>query len=264
MRRKGVPARGARASRAGRGPKGTRSLSRRRTGRGTPPGRSPTPRSTPRPTRGGRRRARRSRTPPPDVPAARRRRQEGAPPPPPDDHSERQLEGHRHQRSRPHQHADRPFANPQPVQVRGKKDEDHGVKGIEKVRRVQENVVAVVEGGGRGGHGRGDFTTCDPGLPPFAAFEENGRMSQPLRLALAQVNATVGDIAGNVRTIHAACGRAREAGAHLVVFPEMVLPGYPPEDLLLRASFVEENLAAWRGVAGRVRGGPRGAGVGGG
>ena len=78
-------------------------------------------------------------------------------------------------------------------------------------------------------------------------------MSQPLRLALAQVNATVGDIAGNVRTVLAACGRARDAGAHLVVFPEMVLPGYPPEDLLLRASFVEKNLAAWREVAGSVR-----------
>ncbi|MDD5762819.1 MAG: NAD+ synthase, partial [bacterium] len=48
--------------------------------------------------------------------------------------------------------------------------------------------------------------------------------------------------------------RAREAGAGLVVFPEMAIPGYPPEDLLLRASFVEENLAAWREVAGSVRG----------
>jgi NAD+ synthase (glutamine-hydrolysing) len=79
-------------------------------------------------------------------------------------------------------------------------------------------------------------------------------MSQPIRLALAQVNATVGDIAGNVRKVLSACGHAREAGADLVVFPEMVLPGYPPEDLLLRASFVEENLAAWREVAGSVRG----------
>ncbi|HEX2709418.1 MAG TPA: nitrilase-related carbon-nitrogen hydrolase, partial [Candidatus Deferrimicrobium sp.] len=79
-------------------------------------------------------------------------------------------------------------------------------------------------------------------------------MSKPLRLALAQVNATVGDIAGNVRKVLSACGRAREAGANLVVFPEMVLPGYPPEDLLLRASFVEENLAAWREVAGSARG----------
>jgi NAD+ synthase (glutamine-hydrolysing) len=79
-------------------------------------------------------------------------------------------------------------------------------------------------------------------------------MTQPLRLALAQVNATVGDIAGNVRKVLAACGRAREAGAQLVVFPEMVLPGYPPEDLLLRPSFVEENLAAWKEVAASVRG----------
>ncbi len=79
-------------------------------------------------------------------------------------------------------------------------------------------------------------------------------MSKPLRLALAQVNATVGDIAGNVRKVLSACGRAREAGADLVVFPEMVLPGYPPEDLLLRVSFVEENLAAWREVAGNTRG----------
>ncbi len=79
-------------------------------------------------------------------------------------------------------------------------------------------------------------------------------MSKPLRLALAQVNATVGDIAGNVRKVLSACDRAREAGAHLVVFPEMVLPGYPPEDLLLRPSFVEENLAAWRKVAGSARG----------
>ncbi len=79
-------------------------------------------------------------------------------------------------------------------------------------------------------------------------------MSQPFRLALAQVNATVGDIEGNVRKVLAACVRAREAGANLVAFPEMVLPGYPPEDLLLRHSFVEENLAAWREVAKSARG----------
>ncbi|HLO10038.1 MAG TPA: nitrilase-related carbon-nitrogen hydrolase, partial [Desulfobacteria bacterium] len=79
-------------------------------------------------------------------------------------------------------------------------------------------------------------------------------MSKPFRLALAQVNATVGDIAGNVRKVVFFCDRAREAGATLVVFPEMVLPGYPPEDLLLRASFVEENLAAWREVAENARG----------
>ena len=79
-------------------------------------------------------------------------------------------------------------------------------------------------------------------------------MTRPLRLALAQINATVGDIAGNVRKILAYCDRAKEAGARLVVFPEMAIPGYPPEDLLLRASFVEENLAAFREVAGSVQG----------
>jgi NAD+ synthase (glutamine-hydrolysing) len=79
-------------------------------------------------------------------------------------------------------------------------------------------------------------------------------MTAPLRLALAQVNATVGDIAGNVRKVLSACGRAKEAGARLVVFPEMVVTGYPPEDLLLRASFLEENLAGWREVAAGVRG----------
>jgi NAD+ synthetase len=79
-------------------------------------------------------------------------------------------------------------------------------------------------------------------------------MTHRLRLALAQVNATVGDIAGNVRKILSACDRAKEAGARLVVFPEMVVTGYPPEDLLLRASFLEENLAAGRKVAGSVRG----------
>ncbi len=79
-------------------------------------------------------------------------------------------------------------------------------------------------------------------------------MTAPLRLALAQVNATVGDIAGNVRKILSACDRAKEAGARLVVFPEMVVTGYPPEDLLLRTSFLTENLEAWREVAGSVRG----------
>ncbi|GAB4232207.1 MAG: NAD+ synthase [Deltaproteobacteria bacterium] len=79
-------------------------------------------------------------------------------------------------------------------------------------------------------------------------------MKKPLRIALVQGNAVVGDIAGNVRKVLDFCGKAGEAGARLVVFPEMFLPGYPPEDLLLRASFVEENLAAWREVAGSVRG----------
>jgi NAD+ synthase (glutamine-hydrolysing) len=77
---------------------------------------------------------------------------------------------------------------------------------------------------------------------------------KPLRIALAQINTTVGDIAGNARKILDYVERSREAGAALVVFPELAIPGYPPEDLLLRASFIEENCSAWRAIARQVRG----------
>ena len=77
---------------------------------------------------------------------------------------------------------------------------------------------------------------------------------KPLRIALAQINTTVGDIAGNARKILDYVERSREAGAALVVFPELAIPGYPPEDLLLRASFIEENRSAWRTIARQVRG----------
>ncbi len=59
-----------------------------------------------------------------------------------------------------------------------------------------------------------------------------------LRLALAQVNPTVGDIEGNVRLISDAIDRARDAGAQVVVLPELCVSGYPPEDLVLRRDFL--------------------------
>src|SRR3954451_20489651 len=65
-----------------------------------------------------------------------------------------------------------------------------------------------------------------------------------LRLALAQVTATVGDIDGNARIVLDWTQRAADAGAHLVLFPEMMLTGYPPEDLVLRRSFVAASQAA--------------------
>src|SRR5690349_16860238 len=65
-----------------------------------------------------------------------------------------------------------------------------------------------------------------------------------IRLALAQVNPTVGDLAGNAALIRRWTARAAAAGAHLVAFPEMVLTGYPVEDLTLRSSFVEASRAA--------------------
>jgi NAD+ synthase (glutamine-hydrolysing) len=62
---------------------------------------------------------------------------------------------------------------------------------------------------------------------------------QTLRIALAQFNATVGDLAGNAQRIVDAARQAHAAGAHLLVAPELALTGYPPEDLLLRPAFMQ-------------------------
>jgi NAD+ synthase (glutamine-hydrolysing) len=73
-----------------------------------------------------------------------------------------------------------------------------------------------------------------------------------LRIALAQVNATVGDLAGNAELIVEWTRRAAGCASMVVVFPEMVLTGYPVEDLALRASFVEASIATLHGVAARL------------
>src|SRR5690348_200236 len=70
-----------------------------------------------------------------------------------------------------------------------------------------------------------------------------------LRLALAQVNATVGDIPGNSAIIREWAGRALAAGAHLVAFPEMMLTGYPVEDLVFRESFVATSRSVLADLA---------------
>jgi NAD+ synthase (glutamine-hydrolysing) len=66
----------------------------------------------------------------------------------------------------------------------------------------------------------------------------------PLRVALAQINVTVGDLEGNKQKILAAMHQASQAGAHIVCLPELALAGYPPEDLLLKPGFVDANLRA--------------------
>jgi NAD+ synthase (glutamine-hydrolysing) len=73
-----------------------------------------------------------------------------------------------------------------------------------------------------------------------------------LRIALAQVNATVGDLDGNAELIVEWTRRAAAAGVRVVVFPEMMLTGYPVEDLALRASFVEASIATLHQVAARL------------
>ncbi|WP_343070546.1 NAD+ synthase [Nocardiopsis mwathae] len=73
-----------------------------------------------------------------------------------------------------------------------------------------------------------------------------------LRIAMAQVNPTVGDLEGNSRLVADYARRAAEAGAHLVVFPEMVITGYPVEDLALRNSFVSASVKATHDLAERL------------
>src|SRR5947199_3243751 len=64
----------------------------------------------------------------------------------------------------------------------------------------------------------------------------------PLRVALAQINVTVGDLEGNKKKIWTAMQQAHDGGAHIVCLPELALAGYPPEDLLLKPEFVAANL----------------------
>src|SRR5260370_39625153 len=64
----------------------------------------------------------------------------------------------------------------------------------------------------------------------------------PLRVALAQINVTVGDLDGNAKKILTTMQQAHGAGAHIVCLPELALTGYPPEDLLLKPGFVADNL----------------------
>ena len=75
-----------------------------------------------------------------------------------------------------------------------------------------------------------------------------------MRLALCQVNATVGDIAGNAELVREGIHAAREAQADLVLFPELVLTGYPPEDLLLKEHFLADAGAALGALAADTHG----------
>ena len=75
-----------------------------------------------------------------------------------------------------------------------------------------------------------------------------------MRLALAQVNVVVGDLAGNRETILDSLGEARAAGADLVLFPELAVTGYPPEDLLLRPGFLQAARASLEEVVAATSG----------
>jgi NAD+ synthase (glutamine-hydrolysing) len=75
-----------------------------------------------------------------------------------------------------------------------------------------------------------------------------------LRVALAQINPTVGDLAGNAGLIADAVKGAQDQGAHLIVFPEMIVTGYPVEDLALRPSFQAASIRAVQEIAASITG----------
>jgi NAD+ synthase (glutamine-hydrolysing) len=77
---------------------------------------------------------------------------------------------------------------------------------------------------------------------------------ESFRVALAQINPTVGDLRGNLERIVSFAARARDAAAHLALFPELALCGYPPEDLLLSPLFVRECRTALHEAARRCAG----------
>ena len=74
------------------------------------------------------------------------------------------------------------------------------------------------------------------------------------RLALAQIDVAVGDLEGNAKKIIEYIDRARDLQADLVAFPEMALPGYPPEDLLFKPQFIQENMARLEQITAASKG----------
>ena len=77
-------------------------------------------------------------------------------------------------------------------------------------------------------------------------------MKNKIRLAAAQINCTVGDFEGNSKKICEYLALAEKRGAHIVSFPELSVTGYPPEDLLLKKTFVDDNLEALKKISKSV------------
>lgn len=93
-----------------------------------------------------------------------------------------------------------------------------------------------------------DFPSSDGQPGPGHALDqsasnEHKRTGRQLRIALAQINAIVGDLEGNTARILEFVSRARDRGADVVAFPELAVTGYPPEDLLFKRQFLQETIA---------------------
>ena len=78
--------------------------------------------------------------------------------------------------------------------------------------------------------------------------------TQNIRIALAQVNPTVGALKNNSNLVVKYAKKAMSQGAQVVLFPELVITGYPPEDLLLKSKFVDDNLDCLKSIAEKVKG----------
>src|SRR5215210_5311240 len=84
----------------------------------------------------------------------------------------------------------------------------------------------------------------------------NARPADSLKIALAQLNPTVGDVAGNADKVRRARDQAKAEGADLVAFPELFLAGYPPEDLVLKPAFQAACRSAVEALARESVDGP--------
>ena len=78
-------------------------------------------------------------------------------------------------------------------------------------------------------------------------------MKNHIRLAIAQINCTVGDLGGNVRKITDYLGKAKTLRADIVSFPELAITGYPPEDLLLKESFIADLKSELELISSQLR-----------
>ncbi len=99
---------------------------------------------------------------------------------------------------------------------------------------------------------RGNIPLCY--TPTIHTASSGGDTVRTFRIALAQINPTVGDLDGNTGKIIEYVELARDTGAHLVAFPELAIPGYPPEDLLFKPQFIQANIAKMLEVAAASRG----------
>src|SRR5216110_367951 len=84
----------------------------------------------------------------------------------------------------------------------------------------------------------------------------NARPADSLKIALAQLNPTVGDVAGNADKVRGARDQAAAMGADLVAFPELFIAGYPPEDMVLKPAFQAACRAAVEALARETTTGP--------